>query len=106
MHSNLVIYYSLGCVVVGTGLVVFIVRHQCSRRRPATLSFVVGDEQRSSLAGDGGRFRSSVVVVGWLSAFADVCCHSGLAGVGAPRRQWAFLGCGQSVCGRLGHCRS
>ena len=69
-------------------------------------SSVVGGERRSSLAGDGGRFRSSMVVVGSLSAFADVRRRSELAGVGAPRRQWAFLGCGQLVCGRLGVCRS
>ena len=93
-------------MVVGTGLVVFVVHHGCSHRRPTTSSSVIGGEQRSLLAGDGGRFRSSVVVVGSLSAFADVRCRSELAGVGAPCHQRAFLGCGWLVCGRLGVCRS
>ena len=96
---------SLLFVVVSTGLVVFIDHHGCSRRRPATSSSVVGGEQHSSLAGDGGCFRSSMVVVGSLSVFADICHCLELAGVGAPRRQWAFLGCGRLVCGRLGVCR-
>ena len=53
--------------------------------------FIAGAGQRSSLASGGGRFRSSVVVR-LLSAFADACHRSWVAGMGAPHRRWACLG--------------
>ena len=77
-----------------------VVVHQ---RRPSSL-FVVGGGRRSSLASGGGRFRSSVVVRS-LSAFADARRRSWVAGMGAPRRRWACLGCGPSFCDCLGVCR-
>ena len=60
------------------------------QRRPSSL-VVAGGGRRSSLDSGGGRFRSSVVVRS-LSAFADARRRSWVAGMGAPRRQWACLG--------------
>ena len=105
-------------VVVGAWLVIIIILIVCCHSHCPSLlfvivvqqhcpssSFIVGGGRCLLLASGGGHFQLSVGVR-LLSAFVDACCHLWVAGMGAPHRQWACLGCGLSFCGCLGVCCS
>ena len=54
------------------------------------LPFIVGGDTHSSWGGSG-HCRSSVVVMGSLSMFADACCRLCVLMVGGWCHSWAFV---------------